>query len=291
MARPPAHGLRTLQRTGHWRAAPTERADAGDRYDQYPHRSDDGTQGGRYGRQAMSELSPQTKEALLRVGTSTLTGVLNRRGLRSMFLHDVWPIRHDIPRMVGIAFTMRFIPSREDKDGPNARGPRGQIQSQAMETCPPGHVLVVDSRGDARAASAGDLYVGRLKARGCAGIVTDGGLRDTDGIFKTGLPAYHRRPSSPPSPIAHRPVDLQLPIACGGVAVYPGDIVVGDRDAVLVIPADIVEAVAEEALNNYEYEEWAEGEVRKGRSLKGLFPVAGDQAKADYEAWKKTGGK
>ena len=100
---------------------------------------------------------------------------------------------HDIPRMVGIAFTMRFIPSREDKDGPNARGPRSQIQPQAMETCPPGHVLVVDSRGDARAASAGDLYVGRLKARGCAGIVTDGGLRDSEGIFKTGLPAYHRR--------------------------------------------------------------------------------------------------
>jgi regulator of RNase E activity RraA len=239
----------------------------------------------------MSELSPKTREALLRVGTSTLTGVLNRRGLRSMFLQDVWPIRHDIPRMVGIAFTMRFIPSREDKDGPNARGPRAPIQSQAMETCPPGHVLVVDSRGDPRAASAGDLYVGRLKARGCAGIVTDGGLRDTDGVAKTGLPAYLRRPSSPPSPIAHRPVDLQLPIACGGVAVYPGDIVVGDRDAVLVIPPDIVQAVAEEALKNYEYEEWAELEVAKGRSLKGLFPAAGDQAKADYEAWKKAGGK
>ena len=116
----------------------------------------------------MSELSPKTRDALLRVGTSTLTGVLNRRGLRTMFMQDVWPIRHDIPRMVGVAFTMRFIPSREDKDGPGARG-RGQIQSQAMETCPPGHVLVVDSRGDPRAASAGDLYVGRLKARGYAG--------------------------------------------------------------------------------------------------------------------------
>ena len=139
----------------------------------------------------MSELSPKTRDALLRVGTSTLTGVLNRRGLRTMFMQDVWPIRHDIPRMVGVAFTMRFIPSREDKDGPGARG-RGQIQSQAMETCPPGHVLVVDSRGDPRAASAGDLYVGRLKARGYAGIVTDGGLRDTDGIFN---PTFATRPS------------------------------------------------------------------------------------------------
>ncbi len=235
----------------------------------------------------MTDLSSDLRETLARVGTSTLTGVLNRRGLRSMTLFDVWPLRSDQPRLVGVAFTMRFIPSREDKDGPSSTN-RSTIQPQAMEECPPGHVLMIDSRGDSRAASAGDLYVGRLKARGVAGIVTDGGFRDTEGVARTGLPAYHRRPSSPPSPIAHRPVDLQLPIACGGVAVYPGDIVVGDRDAVLVIPPDIVEAVAEEALRNYEYEEWAELEVRNGRSLKGLFPVAGEEAKRDYEAWKKN---
>jgi regulator of RNase E activity RraA len=113
----------------------------------------------------MTELSPATREALLRVGTSTLTGILSRRGLRNMFLQDVWPIRPDLPRMVGLAFTMRFIPFRED------RTVRGSLQKKAMEECPAGHVLVVDARGDARAASAGDLFVGRLKARGCAGIV------------------------------------------------------------------------------------------------------------------------
>jgi regulator of RNase E activity RraA len=231
-------------------------------------------------------LLEATRNALLKVGTSTLTGALNRRGLRNMFMQDVNPLRIGQPRMVGVAFTMRFIPSREDKSGPNAPN-RGQVQMQAMEECPPGHVLVVDSRGDARAASAGDLYVGRLKARGCAGIVTDGGLRDSEGILKTGLPAYLRRPTSPPSPIVHQPIDLNLPIGCGGVAVYPGDIVVGDRDAILVIPPDIVEVVAEEALNTYHYEEFAEAEVARGRSLKGLFPVAGDDAKRDYEAWKK----
>jgi regulator of RNase E activity RraA len=238
----------------------------------------------------MSVLTPELREALARVGTSTLTGVLNRRGLRSMCLFDVWPIRPGQPRMVGIAYTMRFIPSREDKDGPSSTN-RSMIQPQAMEECPPGHVLMVDSRGDSRAASAGDLYVGRLKARGCAGIVTDGGLRDTEGVAKTGLPAYHRRPASPPSPIAHRPVDLQLPIACGGVAVYPGDIVVGDGDAVLVIPPEIVEAVAEEALSTYHYEEFAEAEVARGRSLKGLFPAAGEEAKRDFEAWKAARAK
>ena len=217
----------------------------------------------------MTALSSDLRDALAKVGTSTLTGVLNRRGLRSMTLYDVWPLRPEHPRMVGIAFTMRFIPSREDKDGPSARGPRAPIQSQAMETCPPGHVLVVDSRGDARAASAGDLYVGRLKARGCAGIVTDGGLRDTDGIFKAGLPAYHRRASSPPSPIAHHPCDLGLPVACGGIAVYPGDIIVGDCDGVVVIPPDIVDEVADEALATTLYEEFAEAEVARGRALPG----------------------
>lgn len=233
----------------------------------------------------MAELSAATRDALMRVGTSTLTGALYRRGFRNIFMQEVSPLRADQPRMVGVAFTMRFIPSREDKSGPGA--PRGQIQSQAMEQCPPGGVLVVDSRGDARAASAGDLYVGRLKARGCAGIVTDGGLRDSEGILRTGLPAYQRRPTSPPSPIAHHPVDLNLPIGCGGVAVYPGDVIVGDCDGVVVIPADIADAVAEETLATTLYEEFAEQEVARGRPLPGLFPVAGDEAKRDFEDWKK----
>ncbi|HVC55928.1 MAG TPA: ribonuclease activity regulator RraA [Stellaceae bacterium] len=235
----------------------------------------------------MAELSSKTRDALLRVATSTLTGALSRRGLRNMFMQDVWPIRPNLPHMVGLAYTMRFIPAREDKARNPAAGP---IQQQAMEGCPPGHVLVVDARGDPRAASAGDLYCGRLQARGCAGIVTDGGLRDTEGVAKTGIVAYHRRPSSPPSGIVHQPVDLGLPIACGGVAVYPGDVIVGDCDGVVVIPPDIVDAVAEEALATTLYDEFAEEEVAKGRSLIGLFPAAGDEAKRDFEAWKKARG-
>jgi regulator of RNase E activity RraA len=156
-----------------------------------------------------------------------------------------------------------------------------------MEECPPGHVLVIDSRGDPRAASAGDLYIGRLAARGCSGIVTDGGLRDSDGIMKTGLPAYCRRPSSPPSPIVHQPLELNVPIACGGVAVWPGDVIVGDPDGVVVIPADIVDAVAEECAAQTLYDEFAEEAVAKGRSLIGLFPGVNDEAKRDFEAWKQ----
>jgi regulator of RNase E activity RraA len=235
----------------------------------------------------MTELSAGTRDALARVGTSTLTGILSRRGFKNVFMQEVWPVRPDMPRLVGLAYTMRFIPAREDKARSPAAGP---IQQQAMEGCPPGHVLVVDARGDPRAASAGDLYCGRLKARGCAGIVTDGGLRDTDGIGKTGLVAYHRRPSSPPSGIVHQPIDLNLPIACGGVAVYPGDVIVGDCDGVVVLPPDIADAVAEEALATTLYDEFAEEEVARGRSLIGLFPAAGDDAKRDFEAWKKARG-
>lgn len=235
----------------------------------------------------MADLSSNTRDALLHVGTSTLTGILNRRGLKNMFLQEVWPIRQGQPRLVGLAYTMRFIPAREDKARSPAAGP---IQQQAMEGCPPGHVLVVDARGDPRAAAAGDIYCGRLKARGVAGIVTDGGLRDTDGIARTGLVAYHRRPSSPPSGIVHQPIDLNLPIACGGVAVYPGDVIVGDCDGVVAIPPDIVDAVAEEALATTLYDEFAEEEVAQGRSLIGLFPVAGEDARRDFAAWRKARG-
>jgi regulator of RNase E activity RraA len=235
----------------------------------------------------MAELSTKTREALTKVATSTLTGILNRRGFKNTFMQEVWPIRQGQPRLVGLAYTMRFIPAREDKARNPAAGP---IQQQAMEGCPPGHVLVVDSRGDARAASAGDIYCGRLAARGCAGIVTDGGLRDSEGVAKTGLVAYHRRPSSPPSGIVHQPADLGLPIACGGVAVYPGDVIVGDADGVVVIPPDIVDAIAEEALATTLYDEFCEEEVANGRSLIGLFPGANDEAKGDFEAWKKARG-
>jgi regulator of RNase E activity RraA len=238
----------------------------------------------------MAELKPATREALLQVQSSTLTGALYRRGLRNMFLQDVSPLKFDQPKMVGLAFTMRFIPSREDKNGPGVKD-LARIQPKAMEECPPGHVLVVDSRGDARAASAGDLYIGRLKARGCAGIVTDGGLRDSEGILRTGLPAYSKRPTSPPSPIVHHPVDLNLPIGCGGVAVWPGDVIFGDCDGVVVIPFDIVDEIAEECLATTIYDEFAEEEVARGRPLAGLFPVVNDQAKADFEVWKKKHSK
>ena len=233
----------------------------------------------------MVELSQKTKDILNSTATSTITGFLNRRGLNNMFLQNVSPLRLGIPRMVGIAYTLRFLPQRKDKTSP-----LGSAQQTAMEQCPPGHVLMIDSRGDARAASAGDLFIGRLAARGCAGIVTDGGFRDSEGVLKTGLPAYHQRPVSPPSPIAHLPYDIGLPIACGGVAVFPGDVIVGDCDGVVVIPPDLIEEIAAECEAQNIFDEFAEAEVAKGRSLIGLFPAQDDKCKADFAAWKKARG-
>ncbi|TCG07880.1 hypothetical protein BZM27_16110 [Paraburkholderia steynii] len=235
----------------------------------------------------MNEFTLEIREALSRLGTATITAALARRGIRNVFMQGVAPLSSDQRRMVGIAYTMRFLPAREDKSGPTALN-RGQIQVQAMEQCPPGGVLVIDSRGDARAASAGDLYIGRLKQRGCAGIVTDGGLRDSDGILKTGLPAFQQRPASPPNSLVHLPIDLNLPIACGGVAVFPGDVVVGDRDGVVVVPIELAEAVVQEGAASALYEEFADEQLAQGRALPGLFPNADDETKHAFESWKHS---
>jgi regulator of RNase E activity RraA len=237
----------------------------------------------------MTALSSDLREALAKVGTSTLTGVLNRRGLRSMTLFDVWPLRPEQPRLVGIAFTMRFIPSREDMDGPNSKN-RSTVQPQAMEECPPGHVLMIDSRGDSRAASAGDLYVGRLKARGAAGIVTDGGFRDSPEIAKLPFPAYHAAPAAPTNLIKHHAVDLNVPIACGEVPVYPGDVLVGDDEGVAVIPQHIVDAVAEEAFEQTAFEDFVQEQVAAGRSIFGIYPPA-PEAREEFKRWRVAKGR
>ncbi len=233
----------------------------------------------------MNKLSQETQYLLKRLGTASLMGSLSRRGIKSTYMQGVDPLDADQPVMVGIAYTMRFIPAREDKIGPTAAN-RGQVQVEAIEQCPPGGVLVVDSRGDARGASAGDLYISRLKQRGCAGIVTDGGFRDSVGILKIGLPAFHKRASSPPSSVAHLPIDLNLPVACGNVAVFPGDVIVGDRDGVVVIPVELVDSIAQEAASAALYEEFAEEQVTRGHPLPGLFPTIGENMKKEFEEWK-----
>jgi regulator of RNase E activity RraA len=231
-------------------------------------------------------LSVYSREALAKVSTATLTTVLFKRGLRNVFIQGVFPLNREAPRMVGEAYTLRFIPAREDLDQLGAFEGRGHPQREAVEACPPGQVLVMDARRDAAAATGGDILLTRLMVRGVAGIVTDGGLRDSQTIEKLPWPAYCAARSAPLNLVRHHAVDSQVPIGCGGVPVYPGDVAVGDAEGVVVIPAAIGEEVAREALAQSEFEDWVETRVREGRSIFGLYPPSAE-TRAEYEAWKK----
>ena len=232
-------------------------------------------------------LSSYSREALGRVSSATLTTVLFKRGLRNVFIQGIFLLNREAPRMVGEAYTLRYIPAREDIDQLGAFEGRGHPQREAIEACPPGQVLVMDARRDATAATGGDILMTRLMVRGVAGIVTDGGLRDSQTIEKLPWPAYCGARSAPLNLVRHHAIDSQVPIGCGGVPVYPGDVLVGDQEGVVVIPAKMAEEVAKEAEAQTRFEDWVEARVKEGRSIFGLYPPDA-QTKAEFETWKKA---
>lgn len=234
----------------------------------------------------MTALTDENRARLRKVSTATLTTALFKRGLRNVFLQGPQRINPKDHAMVGEAYTLRYIPAREDLDTLSVFEDRSHPQRKGVEECPPGHVFVIDSRGDATAASAGGILISRLQQRGAAGVVTDGGFRDTPEIATLDIPAYHVRPSAPTNLLRHHAIDLNVPIGCGGVAVYPGDIVVGDNEGVVVIPAGIVNEITDEAVAMTAFETFVESEVRSGRSIFGLYPPTDPQTQADFEAWK-----
>ena len=170
----------------------------------------------------MSNLKPETREKLKKVATPTLMTALYKRGLRKQLIQDVHCINPAAAPMVGEAFTLRYMPAREDLNPIDVFRDRDHPQRVAVEQCPPGAVIVIDSRKDPRAASAGSILVSRLMVRGCAGIVTDGGFRDTSEIAKLDLPCYHSRPSAPTNLTLHQAIDINVPIGCGDAPVFPG---------------------------------------------------------------------
>ena len=231
------------------------------------------------------------REKLSAVSVATLATALFRRGLRNQVIQGVHPVAPKGRNMVGPAFTLRYIPAREDQNQlTEFRNPR-HPQRVAVETCPPGHVLVIDSRKDPRAASAGDILVTRLMVRGVAGVVTDGGFRDAATIGGLDIPAYHTRPSSPTNLTLHEALDLDVPIGCGDVAVFPGDIVVGDDDCVIVIPQAIAEDVAEEAVEMTAYEDFVVEKVKAGTPVIGLYPRTEERFAAEFQAWRERNGR
>ena len=239
----------------------------------------------------MTKLSDETRRKLKTVSTATLTTALFKRGLRNQFLQDVHPINAAAGAMIGEAFTLRYIPAREDLNTLSVFQNHAHPQRRAIEECPAGSVLVIDSRKDARAASAGSILVTRLMKRGAAGIVTDGGFRDTPEIARLDFPAYHQRPSAPTNLTRHQAIDLNVPIGCGDVPVFPGDIVVGDGEGVVVIPAHLAVEVADEAVEMTVFEDFVTEEVEKGRSILGLYPATEEKTKVDFAAWRKSKGR
>src|SRR5262245_22460889 len=230
----------------------------------------------------MTKLTPQTRDKLKTVSTATLTTCLFKRGLRNQFLQDVHPLNPQAGPMVGEAYTLRYIPAREDLNPITVFQDRSHPQRKAVEDCPPGAVMVIDSRKDARAASAGGILVTRLMKRGVAGVVTDGGFRDSADIARLGFPAYHRRPSAPTNLTLHQAIDINVPIACGDAPVFPGDVILGDNDGVIVIPAALADEIADEAVEMTAFEDFVAEQVSQGHGIYGLYPPTQDQTLADF---------
>lgn len=236
-------------------------------------------------------MKPQTREKLMKVSTATLCTALFKRGLRNQFIQNVHPLNPALPNMVGEAFTLRYMPAREDLNPITVFNDRNHPQRQAVEQCPVGAVLLMDSRKDARAASAGGILVSRLMKRGVAGVVTDGGFRDSPDIARLGFPAYHQRPSAPTNLTLHQAIDINVPIGCGDVAVWPGDAVVGDAEGVIVIPADIADEIAAEATEMTVFEDFVQEKVLEGRSILGLYPPTEEQSRTEFAAWRQAHGR
>src|SRR3977135_3907270 len=223
----------------------------------------------------MTTLGYATRNKLKTISTATVATALFKRGFRTQCIQDVHPLGPDQPTLVGEAFTLRYMPAREDLNKLDVFRDRSHPQRKAIEDCPPGAVLVMDSRKDARAASAGAILVTRLMKRGVAGVVTDGGFRDsaeTPALGAQSFAAYHQRPIAPTNLTLHQAVDINVPIGCGDAPVFPGDIILGDADGVIVIPAHLTEDIATETFDMTAFEDFVTEEVRKGRAILGLYP-------------------
>lgn len=234
-----------------------------------------------------TNFTPELKSMLQRVSVATLASALFKRGLRRQVIQDVRPVKPKGRNMVGPAFTLRYIPAREDRNQLDVFRNPEHPQRHAIETCPEGHVLVMDSRRDATMASAGDILITRLMVRGGEGVVTDGGFRDAMNIGELDIPAYHNRPSSPTNLTNNEAIEINGPIGCGDVAVFPGDIIVGDDDSVIVIPAHFVEEVAKDAIEMTAYEDFAVEQVRNGATIIGLYPATKQENLEKFAQWRK----
>lgn len=233
-------------------------------------------------------LATEIRERLMHVGTANVANALLKRGFRNVYLLGIQPLSPDQAQLVGPAYTLRFMPAREDLDTMANYGRSDNKHRRAIEECPPGAVLVIDAMGATRSAAMGDMMAARLQVRGVAGVVTDGGYRDAPAIHGIGLPCYQQRSAPPATPIAMHPVELNGPVGCAGVAVYPGDVIVGDGEGVVAIPRVLADEISREALDAAQYEAFAARHIARGRSIFGLFPAT-PESREEYEQWVSSG--
>ena len=232
-------------------------------------------------------LDAAAADALRGVTTATLTTVLLKKGLRRVWMRGTMPLRAGQPRLVGRAFTLRFVPAREDLATPESWSSPISTRA-AIEAMPPGCIAVVDAMGVTDAGIFGDILCERMARRRVAGLVTDGVVRDVAGVLSSGLPVHCQGRAAPASVAALTFVGWQEPIGCGGVAVYPNDVVVADEDGAVLIPAALLDEVIDAAVEQERLEGWILGEVRRGASLPGLYPPNAEQ-RARYEAARRDG--
>ncbi|RJF92472.1 ribonuclease activity regulator RraA [Noviherbaspirillum saxi] len=229
-------------------------------------------------------LDPAIREALSGISTATLTTVLLKKGLRNVWMRGTVPIAAGQPRIVGRAFTLRFVPAREDLATPESWSSPISTRA-AIEAMPEGCVAVVDAMGVTDAGIFGDILCARMKKRGIAALVTDGVVRDLAGVLGTGLPVWCRGAAAPPSVAGLTFANWQEPIGCGGVAVFPNDVVVVDQDGAVLIPAALVDEVVALSAEQERLEGWIMEQVEQGVPLPGLYPPNAEN-KARYEAFK-----
>ena len=232
-------------------------------------------------------LTESTHAKLRHVSVATLCTQLFKRGFRNVYIQGIARLTNPSGgNLVGPAFTMRSIPAREDIDQISAFDNPEHPQRKGIESVPPGHVLVLDCRGETRVASGGQILTTRLKVRGGAGIVSDGPVRDSGEIAKMDFPVYCAGGSAPLNLIHHHAIDLNVPIGCGGVAVYPGDIIVGDAEGVVVIPQHLAEEVARDAAEQEVLEAFLLERIENGAALPGTYPP-NEATRAAFAVWRK----
>jgi regulator of RNase E activity RraA len=223
-------------------------------------------------------------EALRKVPTAAITGqLLKKHGLRYQAIRGIVPLDQGNCSFAGPAYTLRYVPQREDLNTSTDLGSPGSVVLAAMEGIPAGAVLVLDMQKNSAVGALGDVLVSQLIYAGVAGLVADGGMRDVQQLRKLGLPIYCSGPAAPPSPAGLMPADVQTLIGCGGVAVFPGDFIVADEDGVVVLPAHLAAEVAENGAKKERQDNWVQKQVAAGSGVRGYYPPS-DETLARYQS-------